>query len=135
MPKKKIVQLRQSPREKSYIFDLQDDEVAMVTGAMGGCVSVIILWGISGGRFSHVRGHHGSGGIDAVDWDSLKAGVPKNDPTVLVVVAYAPGETSYGIEKIRGEVSKKTAGTRRVFAGALELLCGSVRTHSNYSAI
>jgi hypothetical protein len=126
MPRTKIVRLRQSPRDNSSIFDLNDDEDAMVTGPMGGCVSVILLWGAAGGRFAHVRGHHGSGGVDAIDWASLKAGVPAgaNAADVLVVAAYSPDETPYSLQGIRDAIGNEMPGTRRVFAAHSDCYVG-----------
>lgn len=63
-----------------------DDEVD--TGAMGGCSSVIILWDPDlKGRFAHVRGYHGGGGLQAVNWPQMRVGVTDNLSTRVYVIA------------------------------------------------
>jgi hypothetical protein len=110
-----IAELVQSPRARSVIIDLAANEVAVVTGRMNGCVSVILLWNPVNGVFQNVRGHHAGGGVGNVDWTALKAGVPLN-ATTLVVVAYLKGETEYGLGQIRDEVAANLTGVRRMFA-------------------
>jgi hypothetical protein len=89
MPKPKIAQLVQSPKgDEAVIVELAADEAAIVTGTMGGCVSVVVLWHPVDGVFQNVRGHHASGGAAGLDWDKLMRGVPAGDDT-LIVVAYS----------------------------------------------
>ncbi|HEY5894512.1 MAG TPA: hypothetical protein VIT91_14920 [Chthoniobacterales bacterium] len=55
----------------------------MNTGAMGDCVSIVILWNFVGGNAQNVRGYHGFGGLGAINMNSLFAGVPNHNATVV----------------------------------------------------
>lgn len=59
------------------------------TGVMGDCVCAIVMWGPQFGRYQYMRGFHGSGGIGAVNWESLFAGVD-NRPTTRVYIITGP---------------------------------------------
>jgi hypothetical protein len=63
--------------------NLPAHEDTMITGPMGDCVSIVVLWNFAGARAGNVRGHHGSGGFGAVNLASLFAGVPNNANTVV----------------------------------------------------
>jgi len=91
------------------------------TGPMGDCVAVVVLWNDGGGplpdgSFGHVRGHHGFGGAQAVQFGKLAEGVPTGARVVvmlgsvatqtqdiwrgpLLVEKYFPG----GIYELRGD--------------------------------
>jgi hypothetical protein len=56
----------------------------MITGPMGDCVSVIVLWGLVGQAYQHVRGYHGSGGFLSINLNSLFNGVPNNAATRII---------------------------------------------------
>jgi hypothetical protein len=64
--------------------DLPTNDNRMVTGQMGDCVSVIVLWSLAGGSYPNVRGYHGSGGFDSIDLPSLFHGVPDNANTRII---------------------------------------------------
>jgi hypothetical protein len=64
--------------------DLPAGDNTMITGYMGDCVSVIVLWGLVGGVYQNVRGYHGSGGFEAIDLPSLFGGVPNNAGTRII---------------------------------------------------
>ncbi len=58
----------------------------MDTGPMGCCVSVIVLWNPNAaGVYQNVRGFHGGGGAQAVNYASLIAGVPAHATTQVFV--------------------------------------------------
>jgi hypothetical protein len=97
MPKKKIAQLAQSGKDAPIIVDLEDDEVGMYTGMMGGCCAVVVLWNQDPvtHRYRNVRGQHGAGGPGALNWGLLLQGVP-TDGTSRVVIACAPGDFAPG---------------------------------------
>ncbi len=67
--------------------DLPRDHDKMITGQMGDCVSVIALWTLSGDKYQNVRGHHGSGGFLAVEFESLFDHVPDQYTTRVFVIA------------------------------------------------
>jgi hypothetical protein len=96
---KKIAKLVQSPEVKAVIVDLEDDEIAILTGVMGGCCSIIVLWGgLNENGYKKVRGHHAGGGPGNLNWGLLLKGVPNNENT-KIVMSCAPcdytGEYSY----------------------------------------
>lgn len=94
---------QQSRSEGQRAENLPDDYDVMVTGSMGECVSVIVLWGRDGNRYRHVRGYHGFGGIAAVDTQSLFEGVPDDEGT-LAVICRSP--TSSDSEFATGELNE-----------------------------
>ncbi|MEZ5825055.1 MAG: hypothetical protein R3C97_10040 [Geminicoccaceae bacterium] len=116
MPKK-IAELVQSPKDKAVIVELAADEVAMVTGMMGGCVSVIVLTNPQNDKFQTVRGHHGSGGVRNVNWDELLNGA-KLGANDLVVFGYSPDEHEEEVKRIQAAAKAvgQAKGTRHVFA-------------------
>ena len=116
MAKKAIAKLIQSPRDNSRIVDLNPDEVAMITGVMGGCCSVVLLWGqyIDGTGYQHVRGQHAGGGPENFDWDSLLNDVPSGVGTQLVM-SCAPSDYGSYILKIREALSERQFLCRRDF--------------------
>ena len=63
-----------------------DNEV--VTGHMGDCVSVIVLFNPNAmGNYASVRGYHGGGGLGNVNYNSLFAGVPNLADTRIIMVS------------------------------------------------
>ncbi|GII93410.1 hypothetical protein [Sinosporangium siamense] len=57
----------------------------MVTGPMGDCVSVVVLWNPDGnGQYQNVRGYHGSGGFQAINLNSLFNAVPNVAATRVI---------------------------------------------------
>lgn len=80
----------------------------MVTGHMGDCVSVIVLWNLVGTRYANVRGWHGMGGIEAIDFNTLFAGVPNQVLTQIIIIASNMGPTNY----LLGNVQQRVHGLR-----------------------
>ncbi len=83
-----ILQLTQSGNDRPVLIgELRDGEEAMATGAMGGCVSAILLWDRdpATGEHRQVRGQHGSGGREVLDWQRLLQGVPQDGSATLIV--------------------------------------------------
>jgi hypothetical protein len=114
MPKPKIAQLVQSPKgDDAEIVNLAAEEVAVITGDMGGCVSVVVLWNPVNGVFQNVRGHHASGGAANLDWDAVMEGVPAGQNT-LVVMAYSRTTDESDVKRVREAVDKQVK-TRRSF--------------------
>lgn len=70
--------------------DLPDGENQIDTGYMGACISVIVMWDLAGTRYRRVRGFHGSGGWEAINFKSLFAGIPADQALIFVI---APKET------------------------------------------
>jgi hypothetical protein len=58
------------------------------TGAMSYCVCVIVLWDFNpaAGHFGKMRGMHGAGGVGAVVWEALLAGVPNSPKTKVIAI-------------------------------------------------
>lgn len=89
--KQKIAKLPQSGagNDLAVVVDLQPDEIGLYTGEMGGCCSVVVLWDFDdpSHQYRQVRGQHGAGGPQALDWDQLLQGVPL-DVSSRIVVAF-----------------------------------------------
>lgn len=88
-----IATLVMSPRENAFIVDLAQDELALITGQMGGCCSLVVLWGNldQDKGFANLRGQHAGGGPGNFNWDALKKDVPNTTHT-RYVMACAPGD-------------------------------------------
>jgi len=93
MPKKKpkIAKLEQSTKKKSVIINLSDDEVGILTGEMGGCCSVILLWNPDKkGTYQNVRGQHADADPENLDWDELVKDVPNDLKKAKMIVLCGP---------------------------------------------
>ncbi len=77
---------------------LPDGDNEVDTGAMGDCVSLVLLWNRQDGLYQHVRGYHGYGGFGAINLRDLLNGVP-NDSDTLVIACF-------------GSLSSSSAGSR-----------------------
>jgi hypothetical protein len=131
MPKPKVVQLVQSTKDKPVVVDLAADEVAMITGDMGGCVSVVVLWNPVDGVFQNVRGHHAAGGPGAVNWDELMAGVPEGQDTLLVI-APADKMTETEMATLKADL-KAQVKTRRKFVNHMNCFIDRTSPDPNIS--
>ncbi|WP_049560093.1 hypothetical protein [Nonomuraea sp. SBT364] len=76
-----ILQQRSDPQPAQ---DLGAADDTVITGPMGDCVSVVVLWNQVGGRYQNVRGYHGSGGFQAINLPSLFHQVPNNAGTSVI---------------------------------------------------
>lgn len=136
MPKRKMAQLTQSPRDKSVIVTLQLDEEAIITGDMGGCCSVILLWKkpINNDRCFGVRGHHASGGPGNLDWDGLLDKVPTKDIHTKLVMSCAPADYTSYIDKVKDALAEREIKIRRTFlnySNAVVYRDGSSESYAN----
>lgn len=127
-----VRELVMSPKTNPVIVALQAGDDAMKTGLMGGCVSVFFLWNVQNGVFQNMRGHHGAGGVQQVNFAQLTQGVPLNAQT-LMVVAYQKGETAFGLQTIRNEVAAHVTGTRRMFAEGSDVMVDRRAPHPTVS--
>jgi hypothetical protein len=70
----------------AQILPNNDNEI--ITGPMGDCVSVIVLYNLNAHNvFQHARGYHGGGGLGNVNFASLFGGVPNVHTTRIIVVS------------------------------------------------
>jgi hypothetical protein len=101
-----IVKLIQSPLDRAVIVDAQDNEEGILTGDMGGCYSVVVLWGRNNetGNFQHMRGHHASGGAGNLDWDTLLNGVP-NDCAIVGITN--PDNQQYDEPRVDAQIDAR----------------------------
>jgi hypothetical protein len=74
------------------------------TGAMGDCVSVIVCWTLVGTTYQNMRGWHGMGGIEAINFVTLFAGVPNVATTQVIVVASTMGSVAYLLGNVQQRV-------------------------------
>jgi hypothetical protein len=81
-----VLSQKNYPTETPQDLPAHDDVVD--TGAMGGCSCVLFFWQPDGtGRYANVRGYHGGGGLHAVNWTAMRAGVPNHQSTLALVIA------------------------------------------------
>jgi|GEM_PF-5916110 len=99
---------------------------SMITGWMGDCVSVIVLWSPGpGGRYANVRGYHGGGGIENVNFPSLFAGVPNLTNTLVFVVSGTLQGSHYASDSNRTAI--------RTASNAAGLFNAYIRCYHGYS--
>jgi len=76
----------------------------VVTGEMGDCVSVIVLWNLAGTQYTNVRGWHGMGGIEAINFQNLLHGVPNHITTQIIVIASSMGTLGYLLMNVQTRI-------------------------------
>ncbi|MEU4570905.1 hypothetical protein [Nonomuraea sp. NPDC023979] len=76
-----ILQQRSTPDPAQ---DLPAGDNTVITGPMGDCVSVVVLWNQAHGQYQNVRGYHGSGGFQAINLPSLFNAVPNAAGTRII---------------------------------------------------
>ena len=118
--KPKILELTQSGNDKAVVIgELADDEVAMMTGSMGGCVSAIVLWDrAASGDYRRMRGQHGSGGEGAIDWQRLLGGVPE-DGSATIVVSMADSGSTYEQDRVKKKLADRNFAVEFVMSSNL----------------
>lgn len=92
--------LQQRPLRMDH-EDLPPDKDVMATGYMGGCASVIVIWN------GNVRGKHGGGGSQAIDFDKLLNGVPDATGTQIIYLSTNDlNGTGLSLDKFNDEVQR-----------------------------
>lgn len=116
MPKTKIAKLVQSPIDQAVIVDLEANEKAILTGVMGGCCSIVVLWGknIDGSGYQNVRGHHAGGGPGNLNWDLLLKGV-KSGASTKVVMSCAKNDYTNYTQKVKVALTENNMQCRKAF--------------------
>lgn len=80
-----VRQLIQTPEDGAEIVELLYGDGGFITGPMGGCASVIVLWQrANGGDFTRGRGHHASGGALAMNYQELFRGISAATPKTVI---------------------------------------------------
>ncbi|WP_437589771.1 hypothetical protein [Sorangium sp. So ce1000] len=101
------------------VTNLPAHDHVMSTGHMGDCVTVIVLWNLAGTTYQNVRGQHGLGGIEAIDFNALFNGVPDAVTTQVIVIASRMGSVSYLLDNVQGRIAGQFAlATIRVVKNA-----------------
>lgn len=91
--------------------NLSGGDNTIVTGPMGDCVSVVVLWNFVGAGYTHTRGWHGLGGVQAVDMAAMMAGVPNNVLTQVILIPGSLQQSNYARNSILEYVDNAIAGT------------------------
>jgi hypothetical protein len=101
--------------------DADESHEFIETGPMGACVSVIVGWNPNDAReMTNMRGFHGAGGIDNVNFRALfltAPEVPNNENTKVWMISGADNTTRFGIEGNRARILQEVrtnAGLGRV---------------------
>ena len=90
------MQLKQKDYPNLEPQDLPSNDDIVDTGPMGGCSSVIFLWEPGKeGNYANVRGYHGGGGLQAVNWRAMRSGVTNNSSTRVYVFASPENTTDH----------------------------------------
>lgn len=105
------MRISQSYKEDPNTLPTHDDEI--YTGAMGGCVSIVVLWGLTVGRYANVIGIHGSGGIRAISFRRLFANVPNNNGTLVFVIPGSSYTSSDQLALLSSRVDDKIRNKTR----------------------
>jgi hypothetical protein len=84
----KTITMYQSDYDDPTYYCLAEYQEAIITGVMGGCVSIIALSEPHGGIYRKVCGQHGAGGVKAIDLDGLmeKGHIADSRNTKFIVV-------------------------------------------------
>lgn len=79
------------------------DIATIATGEMSDCVSAVVLWGRQpDGRYEFARGYHGGGGYRAINFDSLLAGVPDDEGTLMhICLGFLASDNANEVERVR----------------------------------
>lgn len=77
--------------------NLPGPDNTIVTGPMGDCVSVVVLYNYNAGlnRYGNGRGWHGLGGAQVVNMASMMAGVPNNAMTQVIIIPGSLQQSDY----------------------------------------
>ena len=99
------MQLIQRNDPHQHAQDLPPAENDVSTGYMGDCACAIVMWNPDhNGRYLHVRGYHGGGGLGNVNFASLFAGVPNLVTTRIYMVSGTLQNSFYAIDTNRTEM-------------------------------
>lgn len=86
--------------------DLPDHDNEMITGEMGDCVSTIVLWSHDGRTYKDVRGWHGMGGLEAINFTDLFQDVPNTSTTLVLVIGGSISGSKEQVETLKSRVQK-----------------------------
>ena len=125
--------MRISQSYKADPSELPDHDDEVYTGAMGGCVSIVVLWGLANGEYANVIGVHGSGGIRAISFNALFANVPNNAATLVFVIPGSSYMSSDQLATLSTRVDEKIRQKTRSNHMAVFLTppVGQARVHRN----
>lgn len=78
----------------------------IVTGPMGDCVSVIVLYNYNAAtnQYDNARGWHGLGGAQVINMAAMIAGVPNTPTTQVIVVPGTLQLSQYAIQQTMAHV-------------------------------
>lgn len=78
----------------------------VVTGPMGDCVSVIVLYNYNVGaiQYANARGWHGLGGVQVVNMANMMAGVPNVALTQVIVIPGSLQQSNYARDQTMAHV-------------------------------
>lgn len=78
----------------------------IVTGPMGDCVSVIVLYNYNAGtnQYANARGWHGLGGAQVVNMAHMMAGVPNLALTQVIVIPGSLQQSNYARDQTMAHV-------------------------------
>jgi len=80
----------------------------METGYMTECVSVIVMCNPKvNGKYQQMRGYHGGGGVEAVNFRNLFKDIPNSSDTRIIVIAGVLRNTLNDARSIKKHVEKQ----------------------------
>jgi len=83
---------------------------AILTGGMGDCVCVIVIFNPNGaGAYTGMRGYHGGGGLPNVNFAALFAFVPNNLTTRIIMISGPLQGSPYAQDYNRTMVRQRAA--------------------------
>jgi hypothetical protein len=109
------------------VQNLPANDPTIVTGPMGDCVSVIVLYNLNGVKYQNAKGQHGLGGVEVVHFPTLLAGVPDVATTQVIVIPGILQQSNYASGNIRERVHNAV----RTIAGLVNVNIRYVASCSN----
>jgi hypothetical protein len=94
------------------------------TGPMGDCVSVVVLFKLVDQTYQYVRGQHGLGGVESVDFGAILAGVPNTITSQVIVIPGSLQQSQFALESIRGILDDRVRTVARLDQVATRIVSG-----------
>ena len=116
--------------------DLPADDDVMITGQMGDCVSVIVLFNCVDGTYRNIRGWHGLGGSRSINMKQMMRKVPNETATQVLVIPGRLQQSEYAMMQNLRHVRKvKKHGYENISIRYIEnIFCGAVNRQGVVSA-
>ena len=88
----------------------------IVTGPMGDCVSIIVLYNYNGAlnQYTNARGWHGLGGAQVINMGAMMLGVPNAPLTQVIIIPGSLQQSAYARQQTMAHVQAGLAANGAV---------------------